>query len=299
MAATAIGITSQPDPRTTTRSPSLAELRRLFAPFSKGTQDLADYWKSLKGVQPGAPDYVWWHLARFVKTLHFLTPLMAGIKEWLDVGSDPWFCLLGERKFPGVKLVPTAMTEESQAFHDENGKDHVYHPLPLVIDSTDSFSAPGNYDMVTAFEVLEHLPFHPAPFFAGLNRALRNGGKVVLSTPNGSSWTTMNLLLDGACPYQTYRFGGPMTHRAEYTIWEVKTLLESSGFRVERIRTCNMYPNDCVGLRAWAMWLCAVMWHAASFQVLRVRNLLLRSGSTMLVYATKVGACDPADVVRV
>src|SRR4051794_20906347 len=98
-----------------------------------------------------------------------------------------------------------------------------------------------NHDVVTAFEVLENLPQHPGSFLAGLNDALRVGGRLVLTTPNITSWTAIDRLYMGVTPYETNQFGDHLSHRKEYTPWEVKWLLESAGFRVDKIKTFNAY----------------------------------------------------------
>jgi SAM-dependent methyltransferase len=301
MIATATLPVSLADPRCTTRPPSLAALSKVFRPLSRQRQELRALWAIVAEYQPQPPPYVWWHLARFVKTFRFLSPLVERPRRWLDISSDPWFCLLASKRFKGVDLVPTAMKEEHVHFRKDTGSDEYrYHALPMEIEpTTNSFSVDGTFDLVSAFEVLEHLQFHPAPFLQGLNNALNLGGRVVLTSPNGASWTIINQLLNGACPLQTYRFGGEMCHRAEYTTWEVQTLLESAGFQIERIQTQNMYVADGFGWRSSLLWLGTLLWHGATLQALRVRNLLLRSGSTMLVSAKKIGPCRLEKVVRV
>jgi SAM-dependent methyltransferase len=242
-----------------------------------------------------------WHLPRFVKTFSVLETIVLPRQRWLDVSSDPWFCLLARQELRGPDITPTALEAEEITFHSGSGEaSYHYQALPLEIrPDTTTFGLGDNYDLVTAFEVLEHIQFHPAPFLAGVNQALRVGGRLVLTTPNASSWFALNRMLDGGCTYQTYQFGGPMTHRKEYTTWETKRLLETAGFQVDSIATFNCYPNDRIGLRSTLLWLGMLLWHAATLQAVRTRNLLVRSGTTQIVVATKTGPCDPAAVASV
>jgi SAM-dependent methyltransferase len=289
------------DPKCTTRKPAYAELSRVFYPYSKSQSDLRRFCECLESHTPQPPPYVWWHVARLVTTFQFLAPLVKTGHRWLDISSDPWFCLLAAKEFKGAELVPTAFRCESLPLWSENGETaYAYEPRPLVVspDSTD-FAVGQDFDLVTAFELLEHLQFHPAPFLCGLNNALRLGGRVLLSTPNGTSWGSVNALLEGGAALQTYRFGGDMTHRAEYSTWEIKILLESAGFKVESIHTRNVYPTDQLGVLANLLWLGLVGWHGLTLQAKRVRNLLFRAGSTMFVCARKVGPCDVSKVVRI
>jgi hypothetical protein len=94
-------------------------------------------------------------------------------------------------------------------------------------------------------------------------------------------------------------YGGHMDHRKEYTAWEVRQLLVEAGFRVERLRTCNVYANDWHGWRSRLLWWANLGWHVLTFQPRRARNLMLYSGSTIFVDAVKVDECDMAAVAKV
>ena len=283
------------------QAPAIGKLLRLFSRFSRGRRRLGYYCRVLVSYSPAAPPYVFWHLARFTKTLLCIEGLVEKGIRWLDVSSDPWFWLLARLEFDLADITPTSLNEEVIRFV---GKEPLptqeYVPCCLSIGPDLPVAVPGDrqYDMVTAFEVLEHFRFHPAPFLVFANKALRPGGHLVVSTPNVASWTTVNRLLDGAAPYGTSQFGGEMCHYKEYTPWEVKRLLETSGFVVRQIRTFDCYPNDPVGILSSLLRTACVAWHVLTLRPVRVRNLVLRSGSVMLVIATKVRECDPRHIAR-
>ena len=276
------------------RVPPLGELAKLFPTFSAGRQMLRRCHATLQRYDPPAPRYVYWHLARFVKTIQFLADIAKRGMRWLDLSSDPWFCLLARAEL-GVAPVPTGYSQGAIEFICDGSASYRYEPTPLEIREEDSRYAVGSgFDLVTAFELVEHLPFHPVPFLVAANRALRDGGRMVISTPNITSWTAISRLLDGDAPYQTPHFAGPMSHVKEYTPWELGELLEQSGFRVDAIHTFNRYPDDRRGVRSTAFYAATLLWHVVALQPRRVRNLMFRSGSTMLLVATKVAPAAEA-----
>lgn len=104
---------------------------------------------------------------------------------------------------------------------------------------------PRSKDIIVFNEIFEHLRINPIKTLRRVHGCLREGGKLLLSTPNLYSATGLyNLLKHGrahACaaePFDEYsklETLGHMGHTREYTRHEVVTFLEKVGFRVEAI----------------------------------------------------------------
>lgn len=300
--ATAVPSSVMPDPLTVSKDPGLPALQRLYWPMSRERRLLNQCHDLLNDFDPKPPAYCWWHTARMAKTFAILRQRLGPSGQWLDVSSDAWFYLLAKSLHPDWKITPTCYSNEEVEFRSKTtAVQHTFVPIELKIGADTARFIPNDetFDIVTAFEVLEHLSFHPASFLSCVNRALVKGGQFILSTPNGGSWPVINRLLEGQSGQQTYRFGGDMCHRCEYTVYEVKTLLRSAGFQVERIVTANVYPTDLQGWYVKFLRLVHLAGDAISVHLVRLRNLWLLSGSTQFVIARKVGTCDPSQVIRV
>jgi SAM-dependent methyltransferase len=98
----------------------------------------------------------------------------------LDVGCATGEFLLEMRghgwKVHGIEVSPEAATIARDAYG-----------LEVSTGSIESFSAPGAYDVVTLWDVLEHLP-SPRASLLQIRQWLRPGGHVVFSVPNLESW---------------------------------------------------------------------------------------------------------------
>ncbi|MEW6307035.1 MAG: class I SAM-dependent methyltransferase [Verrucomicrobiota bacterium] len=104
--------------------------------------------------------------------------------------------------------------------------------------------ADGTFDAVVMCEVLEHLNFNPVPVLLEINRVLKTGGVLYLALPNLARFTNRFKLALGKSPYtpvdaffaQLSDQGNMIVgiHWREYTLAEVRQLLERLGFVVER-----------------------------------------------------------------
>jgi len=84
----------------------------------------------------------------------------------------------------------------------------------------------NNVDCVVFSEVLEHLHYYYAPLvLSKINKALKLGGVLILTTPNIASLFRRLRLLLGIQPQ--YRF-----HVREYTMKEIVALLREAGFEI-------------------------------------------------------------------
>jgi hypothetical protein len=79
-----------------------------------------------------------------------------------------------------------------------------------------------------------------------LNRVLRPGGFLFLTTPNIARWGAVHALLNHQTPYLYgvfERTPSPDRHNREYTVPEVAKMAEAAGFHVERAEGISVYPS--------------------------------------------------------
>ena len=110
----------------------------------------------------------------------------------------------------------------------------------------DRFPYPdGHFATVLCCELLEHLPSDPMFLMAEINRILRPGGHVVMTTPNVASLRALRAILEGYHPGFFPAYIKPAEpgaevearHAREYTPREMHNLLQDSGFEVARLET--------------------------------------------------------------
>jgi SAM-dependent methyltransferase len=93
-------------------------------------------------------------------------------------------------------------------------------------------------DIVFVGNVIEHLPQSPREFLADLRRILRPGGYIVVDTINAVDLRRRIKFLCGVSNWPPIEYLYPMEthheHHKEYTLAELKTVLQLSGFERER-----------------------------------------------------------------
>jgi glycosyltransferase involved in cell wall biosynthesis/SAM-dependent methyltransferase len=109
----------------------------------------------------------------------------------------------------------------------------------------DHFPYPdGHYSTVLCGELIEHLFEDPMHLMSEVNRILKPGGHLVLTTPNVASLRAISAILQGYHPGFFHAYIRPAAsgevdarHNREYTPKEIHLLLENSGFAVELLET--------------------------------------------------------------
>jgi ubiquinone/menaquinone biosynthesis C-methylase UbiE len=120
-------------------------------------------------------------------------------------------------------------------------------PLP-VEDET--------FDFIICSEVIEHLDVDPMFMMSEINRVLKTGGKLILTTPNAVSTHSIRKMLSGHEPYfymQYQKDRSPYRHNYEYSVHSLRQVLKASGLESE-VWTENSFedpwPHDVPKLRA-------------------------------------------------
>ncbi|HEY2016065.1 MAG TPA: methyltransferase domain-containing protein [Bryobacteraceae bacterium] len=109
----------------------------------------------------------------------------------------------------------------------------------------DPFPYPdGDFDTVLCCELIEHLFEDPMHLMSEVNRILKPGGHLVLTTPNVAALRGISAILQGYHPGFFHAYIRPAEsgevdarHNREYTPREVHRLLENSGFAVTLLET--------------------------------------------------------------
>jgi len=102
----------------------------------------------------------------------------------------------------------------------------------------------GYFDLVLASEIVEHMVFDPMHLLIESRRVLREGGRLLLSTPNAASVASIAKALDGRTNpqiYPQYKHPNPKApeigHVHEYTAHELDLTVRAAGFEIERLFT--------------------------------------------------------------
>lgn len=127
---------------------------------------------------------------------------------------------LGRDKVGSMLLESCGESREVTSYHI----DLEYAPIP-VDDET--------FDVVLCCEVIEHMEIDPMFMMAEINRVLKPGGMLVMTTPNiVSSWGITKMLI-GIEPYfyMQYRHAREYhRHNYEYSIHSLVAVLKAAGF---------------------------------------------------------------------
>jgi glycosyltransferase involved in cell wall biosynthesis/SAM-dependent methyltransferase len=117
--------------------------------------------------------------------------------------------------------------------------------IDLFDAEKDRFPYPGEYfSTVLCGELIEHLFEDPMHLMSEVNRILKPGGHLVLTTPNIASLRGIAAILQGYHPGLFHSYIKPAEsghvdprHNREYTPREIHQLMENSGFEVTLLET--------------------------------------------------------------
>jgi glycosyltransferase involved in cell wall biosynthesis/SAM-dependent methyltransferase len=119
----------------------------------------------------------------------------------------------------------------------------------------------GYFSTVLCCELIEHLCHDPMHLMSEVNRILKPGGHLVLSTPNLAALRGISAILQGYHPGFFHSYIRPSAdgetgarHNREYTPLEIHRLLENSGFAVMRLET-GPFREQAAPEYAWVLHL--------------------------------------------
>ena len=195
-----------------------------------------------------AKSYIETHLTRLEKTLA-ITPPGGPDDRILEMGSylqiTPSLATrLGYGEVRGCYYGPAGKVDQRSV--QSIGGEQFCCTLELFNAEKDRFPyADGYFSTVLCCELVEHLTEDPMHMMAEINRILRPGGHLVLTTPNIGSLRAIAAILEGYHPgffpaYIRPRVPGEepeARHNREYTAREIALLFHYAGFEMTLLET--------------------------------------------------------------
>ncbi len=223
--------------------PTAGEIREYLIPF--------DFFERYVGGAAEGHAYIGDHAERFRETLAWLADLAPGSRV-LELGAVPYYMTILVQRHLGAQVDPLSFYEVEQAHqtvhevtHGVSGERFRFNYVPLNVERDLFPVTPGTYDAVLCCEILEHLLINPSHMVYEAHRALRPGGRLLVTTPNVARWGNLLALAGGRNINDRYHGNGIYgRHNREYTLDEVVRLLEACGFAIERAATRDVYARS-------------------------------------------------------
>jgi len=187
------------------------------------------------------------HLPRLARTLTLVPPPKASSRI-LELGCymqiTPFLeRLCGYSEVRGAHYGPVGVSETKTA---RAGGELFEVTVDLFDAERDRYPYEGGtFETVLACEVIEHLLYDPMHLLLECRRVLEEGGRLILTTPNIGSLTSVAHALHGYGSPQIYSLysrpqpGAPpdIPHVREYTAFELGDAVRAAGFEVESLFT--------------------------------------------------------------
>lgn len=183
--------------------------------------------KTVELVPVGTPEHKLLELSSYLQ----MAPLIIRDGKYGEVAVTNWW-----EGAPNVKV--------QRIKHATTGLDLSF-PMQNVDVERDRFPYEDQFfDVALCCELIEHLREDPMHMLAELNRVLKWGGLLILTTPNIASAFSIQEAMAGSSPYiyGSYNRKSPTDrHSREYTPKDVRLVLESAGFQVVRLFTEDLW----------------------------------------------------------
>jgi len=192
----------------------------------------------VRDVLQGADEYHVTHTARLARTVDILTEQKLTGKM-LEIGTSgfiPIACknLLPDLEIHATHLDPSIVGSADVEFTVGRYKTSV-HSYSVDLEYGMIPVKDKTFDAVLCCEVLEHMEIDPMFMLAELNRVLKDGGVLVLTTPNVVSSRGLTKMVNGIEPYffmQYHKSREYHRHNYEYSAKSLRKILKAAGFDI-------------------------------------------------------------------
>lgn len=191
-----------------------------------------------KVVQPllrNGDDYHRGHEARLARTVELIVK-MNPTGKLLELGTSGFIPLALKELLPDLEVVVThfdkSRAADGKMLHGMGDKKLKLRTLCVDLESDELPVADGYFDFVLCGEVIEHMEIDPMFMLSEVNRVLKDGGKLLVTTPNVLSSRGLHKIIHGIEPYfymHYHRSREYHRHNYEYTAKSLEAMLKCAG----------------------------------------------------------------------
>jgi SAM-dependent methyltransferase len=214
----------------------------------KDISSLMDYLASfeLPGMDSAERNnYLNFSLDRFLKTLDLFPEGINDRTRVLELGASPYFMSLLIKKYYNCRIefanfFGASKTSKKRDMLSSNAYNQKYEIdfKHFNVEKEEFPYRDKSFDMVIFCEIIEHLTVDPVHTLVQINRILKEGGHMIITTPNVLRYENVIKLITGRNIHDHYSgYGAYGRHNREYTPEELRLLVESMGFKAVKLYT--------------------------------------------------------------
>lgn len=222
-------------------------------------EESLEYVKGFFAEDRNASSYLQKHGRRIVETVE-LIPVGDESQRLLELSSYLQMTPLIKRHGAYGEIVLTnwwkgETRSQLQTVRNEMTGEVLSFDMLNVDVERDRFPFPDeHFDVALCCELIEHLTADPMHMLIELNRVLKWGGLLIVTTPNIASAFSLGKALAGNSPY-VYGEYNPKSpgdrHSREYTPNDIKLALNAAGFKVVKLFTKDLWAQTDEAFLQW------------------------------------------------
>lgn len=196
----------------------------------------------------GHLEYVEFHIPRITFLVNFLKRFIRRGSSLLTIGHEPNYLDIALMRFLDSPLSVIGVDisrygsqrgmHREVLFQDEEGREYRFESFFYDLSHDEVPFQEKIFDVVTFFDVIEHILYDPAILFGRVYTLLKEGGFFFITTPNGQFWHRILYAVRGFryVDRRNYHEDLAMRHNFIFGLPELKNLLMGEKFEIVESR---------------------------------------------------------------